>query len=101
MRIHEVVDDRSQVQKILGTFVAAEVAHCLYSVFDLSIVPLNWIVIMLQSIFPARDCNAEMQRACSVEQFVECVAIVFESVRHERDELAFSDRLVFFVRGLA
>ena len=96
MRIHEILDNRPQIQKTFRAFVASEISHRLRPIFDLSVVPFNRIVVVFESVFPARDWHAEMQFASSVEKLVERVPVIFKSVGHERDELALFHGLVFF-----
>ncbi len=80
MRIDEVVDNAFHVQECLCPFMAAEVAHSFCAILYVAVVALDRIVVVFQTVLPARYRHAEPERAYAVKQFIECVPVVFELV---------------------
>ena len=98
MRIHKVVNRALHVQETFRAFVASKVTHRFYPVFYVTVVSFYRIVIVLQPVFPARYRHAEVQRACTIKQFVERIAIILEAVCYKGNQPALPRRLALFLQ---
>lgn len=96
VRVHEIVNHQLQVQKIPSTLMTSEIPHRLRPVLNVSVIPLDCVIVVFKPVLPARDRHAKPQLANTVEQFVECVPVILEAVAHESYEFAFRDWLVPF-----
>ena len=78
--------------------MTTEISHCFCSVFYVSVVFFYGIIVVFKPVFLACYRHAKSQFAHTIEQLVERVAIVLESVSHESDQPAQMRRLVSFFK---
>ncbi len=97
MGIDKVVDEMVEVHECLCTFETAEpTPHCFDAVLDVAIVPLDVVIVVLQTCEPCLDGDTESECGHIEEQFVEGTPVVPESVADKYHKLAFLLRLVLF-----
>src|SRR3989344_1929851 len=87
MGIDEILDNAAQVEEFLRSGGAPEMPFSLHLILDVLIVALDRVVVVLQPMFPARDGNAEGERAHAAEEAAPGSAVVHKAIAHEGNEL--------------